>query len=487
MKLQADVLILGGGPAGCWAALSALSHGAKVVIADKGFVSTSGSMAAASCGTARSISSFTPYDAAGGYLARKYRQFKIILEVAKNEHKLESWTKHYRYLQSLEVMRIFRRQLLKSGVKILDHSPALELLVDESGIVSGARGRQSQREFTPWEVEAKATVLATGGCSWLSSTLGGNTNTGDGLLMASEVGAELSGMEFGNFYSYAPKGTSMTKGLYYKYATFVDADGREISRTEKFEVAEALRRGPVRCKLNKAPTHLRSVMKVMQPNLFLVFEKLGIDPFTEWWEIDCVLEGTMRGSGGIHVTDECMTTAIGLYAAGDVACRTPVVGAWLIPEAYMTWVVGSGNIAGRGAASFARERSQIINATSRAAAGLGSASFDARRVIKATQAEILPLDKTMFRTREKLLSSLRIFDGLWEQIRNGSDHSAPVKSREAAAMIIAARWGATAALERTETRGYHIRLDHPHQDPAQHDYINIGGLDSIWVRRDRIT
>jgi succinate dehydrogenase/fumarate reductase flavoprotein subunit len=43
---EADVLVLGGGPAGTWAAVAAARAGAAVVLADKGFRGTSGSGAA---------------------------------------------------------------------------------------------------------------------------------------------------------------------------------------------------------------------------------------------------------------------------------------------------------------------------------------------------------------------------------------------------------------------------------------------------------
>jgi succinate dehydrogenase/fumarate reductase flavoprotein subunit len=39
-------------------------------------------------------------------------------------------------------------------------------------------------------------MIATGGCAFLSRALGSNVLTGDGGLLAAEVGAELSGMEF---------------------------------------------------------------------------------------------------------------------------------------------------------------------------------------------------------------------------------------------------------------------------------------------------
>jgi succinate dehydrogenase/fumarate reductase flavoprotein subunit len=42
--------VLGGGPAGTWAAVSAAEHGARVVLADKGFCGTSGATAAAGTG-----------------------------------------------------------------------------------------------------------------------------------------------------------------------------------------------------------------------------------------------------------------------------------------------------------------------------------------------------------------------------------------------------------------------------------------------------
>src|SRR5437660_10647117 len=50
VEFDADVLVLGGGPAGTWAAVSAAERGARVVLADKGFCGTSGATAAAGTG-----------------------------------------------------------------------------------------------------------------------------------------------------------------------------------------------------------------------------------------------------------------------------------------------------------------------------------------------------------------------------------------------------------------------------------------------------
>ena len=50
LDLQADVLVIGGGPAGTWAAWSAASSGAKVVLVDKGYCGTTGCAAASGNG-----------------------------------------------------------------------------------------------------------------------------------------------------------------------------------------------------------------------------------------------------------------------------------------------------------------------------------------------------------------------------------------------------------------------------------------------------
>ncbi|WP_264784192.1 FAD-binding protein, partial [Gluconacetobacter azotocaptans] len=47
---DADVLVIGGGLAGCWAAITAAQGGARVIVAEKGRCGTSGVAAAAGPG-----------------------------------------------------------------------------------------------------------------------------------------------------------------------------------------------------------------------------------------------------------------------------------------------------------------------------------------------------------------------------------------------------------------------------------------------------
>ena len=49
--MLADVLVIGGGPAGAWAAVAAAEAGARVILVDKGYLGTSGATAPSNTGT----------------------------------------------------------------------------------------------------------------------------------------------------------------------------------------------------------------------------------------------------------------------------------------------------------------------------------------------------------------------------------------------------------------------------------------------------
>jgi len=327
VRLRCDVLVIGGGPAATWAACAAASAGARVVLVDKGYCGTSGVAATAGVGHW-----LVPPDAAlrhdamlsraklGGMLSDRDWQARVLDETWRKLSELggsgypsardAAGEAVVRIGQAPQYMHFMRKRVRQLGVTILDHSPALELLRAPGGEVSGARGVRRQLRQS-WEVLASAVVLATGGCTWKSKSLGGDVNTGDGQLMAAEVGAQLSGMEFSSFYGIVPRHTSMDKNGYYGFATFTREDGSVIDGDLFGSRAPLLRaacEGQTFAQLDKAAPALRPIMRAAMPNFFMVLDKLRVDPFAERFPIDFVLEGTVRGTGGLHLANtECWT------------------------------------------------------------------------------------------------------------------------------------------------------------------------------------
>ena len=305
LQLEADVLVLGGGPAGTCSALSALEAGASVVLADKGYCGTSGATAAAGVGvwyvppdpeereTARASR-----EELGGYLADRRWMDRVLDETYTSVNALGDWGYPFprddrgepvrRSLQGPEYMRLMRKRVKGGGARILDHSPALELLVDEDGVVAGAAG-VSKRDNQRWVVRAGAVVIATGGCAFLSRALGCNVLTGDGGLLAAEAGADFSGMEFSNAYGISPIFASVTKTLFYNWASFTHEDGRSVegagSSRGRSVIARTLLTEPVFAQLDKASDEQKIWMRASQPNFFLPFDRAGIDPFTERFQV----------------------------------------------------------------------------------------------------------------------------------------------------------------------------------------------------------
>jgi len=515
LDLVADVLVIGGGPAASWAAVTATGAGARVIVVDKGYLGTSGATAPTNTGTwfvppgAGREAAIARRQLLNGGLADP-RWVDRTLDMAwQRLHTLADWGYRFPrddsgkpYLANLrgpDYMAFMRRRVLRAGVAILDHHPALELLVD-SGVIAGAAGIDRQRN-RPWRVRAGAVVLATGGCAFGERILGATGLTGDGYLMAVEAGATLSGMEFSAQYACAPKQSSLNKGMPFVWASFFREDGTRldsVGKERQVVVAQALLDGPVWAQLDRGIPELKQWLRQAQPNCFLPYARTGVDPFTQRFPVTLRCEGTVRGVGGIKLMgDDCSTGVPGLYAAGDAASRERLTGAITGgggPNS--SWAIASGSWAGRAAAEFAaRETGRIRD---RRAMGLGraglrpavSATSDSSPddILETVREEFLPLERNFFRRGAMLRQSLDRLDRTWAELRDHlpGEGLGAVKSREAAALTATSRWAYASALARAESRGMQRRLDLPAADPEFVCSFGVSGLDRIDVTRTAI-
>ncbi len=198
-----DLLVIGSGFAGTFAAIEARKQGLKVLMMDKGSVGLSGMSAWASdCRPfdpslydreewLRNVSRSTEY-----LNDRKWLEFFL-------DESLEIWNTLWDWgaypSKPFQRSSVFRQQLEKAGVTMVERVMATGLIQDETGRVCGAVGftyDDTEQECRAVVVRAKAVILATGAGGYKSPGFPIWGLTFDGDAMAYAAGAWITGKEF---------------------------------------------------------------------------------------------------------------------------------------------------------------------------------------------------------------------------------------------------------------------------------------------------
>lgn len=278
--VDADVLILGGGIAGCHAAIHARRRGARVVVLEKGATKWSGNGGAGvdhwlsactnpcsqvspeefteramadsqgyDCGPVRYVNAKEGWDALldcermGVQIRDVHGAFKGAEFRDDQTRLLFAYDYRSRYdlrVYGYNMKPCLHREMQRLGVEILDRVMVTSLLTvegEQGPRVIGATGLHTRTgEF--WIVQAKATILATGlpGRIWLFSTENRPTFrdpnlTGDGTAAAWEAGAAFARLEESYPDSgplgYIPYGVGNAHNTWHG-CSIVDANGKEV-------------------------------------------------------------------------------------------------------------------------------------------------------------------------------------------------------------------------------------------------------------------
>jgi succinate dehydrogenase/fumarate reductase flavoprotein subunit len=508
--IETDVLIIGGGVAGLWAANRAKETLANVLVVDKGPLDWGG-QASLSGGDfvavlpgedvdefvkdlvyyydglceqdfveeafKQSFDRLTDYQRLGcQFLGGPDAKLKGVPQRGLDHVKL--YPARLKGTGGADMTRGLLKQADRLGVKRLGRIMVTDLL-EYNGRIVGAVG------FDTWNGEfytfkAGAVVLATGPSGW-------RLFTGEGIHMAFRAGAELQNMEFAvvwnapKLFSWESQTTLLPLG-----ATFVNANGEPFmekyspilgANTDPhynvmgiaFEMREG--RGPIYFDVSRIKLEDLVLVKPQTGSQLLNYKKLldlKIDLFkgnTEWtWQFRNVY-------GGLSADIQGRTNVPGLFAAGVSRGMDPglYIGGFNLCRTAVT-----GHVVGRVAADYARSSEPVRIAVdevkalkSRIYAPLGKDGIPPQKVLKEILGAISPYDVSILKTETSLKRALNqiesIRDGFLAQMGAADTHYLR-KLIETRAIAFTAELFLRASLLRTESRAGHYREDYPDRD-----------------------
>jgi succinate dehydrogenase / fumarate reductase flavoprotein subunit/L-aspartate oxidase len=408
---ETDVLVIGGGGAGTAAALMAREKGVKVLIATKlrhGDANTM--MAEGGIQASTKSEKDSPYyhylDAIGGGHFKNDPElvYTLVSEAPKALKWLEDlgtmFTKyddgrmkalhgggtsrkrmHYAGdITGAEIMRTIRDEARNhpDDIKVLEFSPAVELILNDKGVCAGAVLYNLETEEY-LIVKAKATVMATGGSGRLHIQGFMTTNhygaTGDGIIMAYHAGVPIKFLHTvqyhptGAVFPEQAEGLLITEKVRAAGANVLNMNGEQFvyeREPRDVEAAAFIRECTVRGKGVSTPTGMFGVwldspmidllkgegtVRKEFPGKWILFHRYGIDISKEPMLVYPTLH---YQNGGLEINNKGETLLPGLIVGGEVSGglhgENRLMGNSLLD------VMVYGRIAGETAADYAKKK-----------------------------------------------------------------------------------------------------------------------------------
>ncbi|BAF58420.1 succinate dehydrogenase/fumarate reductase, flavoprotein subunit [Pelotomaculum thermopropionicum SI] len=394
-RKSADIVIVGGGTAGCFAAVTIkeMCPSADVLVVEKAHVKRSGCLAAgvnainAYLGPGETPESYLDYvkrDSAG--LVREDLVLSIGQRLNRVTEKLESWglpflkdesgRYKFRGKRSVEIngehiKPVIASALRRSGAGILNRAVATNYVVKD-GRAAGVFAF-SAREEKFYVISAKAVICAAGGAAGIYRPNNGGParhkmwycpfNVGTGFAMGLRAGAEMTTFEM-RFIALrikdvlSPTGTVVQgvkarqiNALGEEYLNRYGSDSTPVRLYATVEENKA-GRGPCYLDLTGLPdsdnSRLKEAYLNMSPGIVLKWADEGVEPNGKPLEI-CGSEPYVvggHGQAGYWVDSRRRTTLEGLFAAGDAAGGAP--------KKYVSGCLAEGEIAALAALEYIR-------------------------------------------------------------------------------------------------------------------------------------
>lgn len=525
IEKEADVLIVGGGLAGLWAAIRARDISEKVILVDKGKVARSGT--SVFCHTTAAPIAPGQYEAwfkeqveRATYLADQNLVEIFLKEAGNRVNDMISWDVEFErnpdnslrtegvrgqkitrsaLYTGRQMMEKMREKALSSGVEFDERVMICDLLTSDgklptSGAVTGALGINT-RSADIIAYKAKGVVLATGCMAAKTNILYANGLSGDGIAMAFRAGAELVNMEMAVSHTFGIWNRKFTAGgqqqflmnnsrivnrlgerIMEKYKAAAKANNPEYDGNVEFgDICRAIAienlegRGPCYFDLRGwSEENIEKIKKVL-PATMAAFKDSGIDVRKDLIESTPMAATYCGGQmSGTRINSKFETTISGLYASGVNA----FAGGGISPQGFCNV---SGYHAGESAALRAKQKSQVSLAraqvenlrndiTCRMKEGTAPAADRLYSILNKT---VMPYGASFFKNEKRIISTLGQLEKIEKEelsAARASDTHELVKLLQFRNTITVLKIIYTSSLQRKESRYGFYREDYPYRD-----------------------
>lgn len=527
-----DVLVIGGGLAGCWAAIRAKNIAPSVTLVDKAVVSRSG------CSPWAYYFLAPPQEKdlslwkkelveKGDFLNNQDWIDALLMEHAQRLKDMESWgapferdnrgnliIKSGRGHRSTGFvtsdarprMEILKKKARELGVDIVERVMIADLLTSDgklptSGSVVGAIGFHTRTGDTV-VIKSKAVINAAGPIHQ------GANLTGDGTAMAFRAGAELMSMEFCNHPScFSTDGKHLLGTLNVLFQSLglkiVNSKGERFmekydpvlkERTDWSIMAQAMAketfegRGPITLDLSEAKREDIDYFAKLHPGRMAPFIEAGIDLKKDKLRVIAQIGvASSSGDGGMRIDLKGHTSIPGLYGAGST-CKNQVHGTYSVGGINLSWCCATGYHAGESAAQDSLKakglplnqkqvealKQEALTPLKQKKGPLPSAIF--KEIEKITEPAMRSLIKRGDRIKATIADLKALRDEDLKALRARDWHEL-TKANEAKNLVLLSLATFRSALEREESRHSHYRQDFPYKD-------NANWLKWVFVKKD---
>lgn len=487
-SLQTDVLVIGGGMAGLFAAVKAYDAGAKVLLISKGRLGASGQTPFAkdffvldqklSNVTVNEFVKRVSKSALGTNNPVYTRQMAIHSQERAEE--LRKWG----FFDSPLYCKCFRTPIEERNIQTIERIVVTHL-IKEDNIISGAAGFSLDKEIVHF-INAKSIILCTGSGGFKPNGFPICDLTHDGTIMAYKIGAKVTGKEWND--GHTAKATNA--------AACFDSWGDMFKRKPRVRWASI--RHDLGVDINyKAYMNGNPIKRSYHPSATdnsIVNGPYVPDEFRNHppKKADEALSGGASAGMSIHkseglvpINDKCESNIPGLYAAGDALGSYMTGAIYTQAGSSLTGSAVQGAIAGETAAEYSKTaNTPTISKKNRekifkeiVAPLKRENGYSPAWVTQTLQGVMIP-NFVMYIKKESILKAALAYI---EELR---DHHMPMlKARdihelrlafETSNMIISAEMKLKASLMRKESRCSHYRLDCPEIDDKNwRAWINI--------------